>query len=638
MSTDEVTVSLSRLALAKAIKTPDAGENEAEPWTKSIIFHQPHIDAQMRSSILNPQSQQYNRRKNGRHGNHKQPLLKQHKYPQHQPLKQQHQKYPHSSARLVAPPMNRVLSDEMRQPTPSPPTQQQNRASYFPLQPQLQQRASSQSASSSSVDRSSLSSGKLAAHSKSNRKFVPSDDEDDEEDEETDDEDEDQDEVAKQDKEPAETGNHKMHAPKPSIMTPAPLASATSTLVNTSKNAKPASRLPQPSDDEESDQENDDVSDHSDDEDKKQEEDDDEQTYARRMSTLRRLERGPSLHRRTRSTGDMMMIPPAEAFVEPATAAIAAAPEGNKLGSIEQWRMTVMEADGISTPTSNESIRSRAAEDVSGEEGDMVEEPIVRSGSATSNANSHPPLPRQQTPIPDNGNRRSTIGEMDMFYYQQQQQQQHLYNMQLQHAMQMQQAQQMAQIQQYQAIQMQQQHQAQQYRKANNRKSVSAMDLMLKMEQDKAASRKTNKRKMPDPSKATLADGLLGRVPEPGQHIMNFQHHLMKQQMARASKSDYQIRQNAAGSSRPPSSMIMNNSNRRSQLIRSESSPIPTLSMSTPINQAYLIPPNQQQQMLMPPHTQMMHLNRSSQYLNINNNNNNSSSKRQSTYSSYNQF
>ncbi|KAG1078323.1 hypothetical protein G6F42_024322 [Rhizopus arrhizus] len=158
MSTEEVTVSLSRLALAKAIKTPDAGEEEAEPWTKSIIFHQPHIDEQMRNSIINPQSQQHNRRKNGRHGNQKQPLLKQHRYPQQHP--QQHHQYP-QQGRQVPPPMSRVRSDEMRQPTPSPPLQQQNRPSYFPAQPQLQQQNRPSSQSASSGGRSSLSSGKI---------------------------------------------------------------------------------------------------------------------------------------------------------------------------------------------------------------------------------------------------------------------------------------------------------------------------------------------------------------------------------------------------------------------------------------------------------------------------------------------
>ncbi|KAL0075871.1 hypothetical protein J3Q64DRAFT_1363281 [Phycomyces blakesleeanus] len=52
MSVDNINVSLSRLALAKAIKTPDAGEDESEPWTNSVIFHQSHIDSNMRNTIL----------------------------------------------------------------------------------------------------------------------------------------------------------------------------------------------------------------------------------------------------------------------------------------------------------------------------------------------------------------------------------------------------------------------------------------------------------------------------------------------------------------------------------------------------------------------------------------------------------
>jgi hypothetical protein len=40
---DQVQHSLSRLALAKAIKTPTVGEEEAEPWNKSVIFNQPFI-------------------------------------------------------------------------------------------------------------------------------------------------------------------------------------------------------------------------------------------------------------------------------------------------------------------------------------------------------------------------------------------------------------------------------------------------------------------------------------------------------------------------------------------------------------------------------------------------------------------
>lgn len=53
MSVDNVTVSLSRLALAKAIKTPDT--DDAEPWTNSVIFHQAHIPTRMRERVENPQ-------------------------------------------------------------------------------------------------------------------------------------------------------------------------------------------------------------------------------------------------------------------------------------------------------------------------------------------------------------------------------------------------------------------------------------------------------------------------------------------------------------------------------------------------------------------------------------------------------
>ncbi|KAI7865137.1 hypothetical protein BDF14DRAFT_1089596 [Spinellus fusiger] len=55
MSLENISVSLSRLALARAIKTPD--DKECEPWTKSVIFHQPHVDAAMRELKQNPQRQ-----------------------------------------------------------------------------------------------------------------------------------------------------------------------------------------------------------------------------------------------------------------------------------------------------------------------------------------------------------------------------------------------------------------------------------------------------------------------------------------------------------------------------------------------------------------------------------------------------
>lgn len=55
MSVDNVSVSLSRLALAKAIKTADSDEPGAEPWNKSVIFHQSHISQAMLESVQYPQ-------------------------------------------------------------------------------------------------------------------------------------------------------------------------------------------------------------------------------------------------------------------------------------------------------------------------------------------------------------------------------------------------------------------------------------------------------------------------------------------------------------------------------------------------------------------------------------------------------
>jgi hypothetical protein len=43
MSLDNVTVNMSRLALARAIKTPDGDDSDSDPWDKSVIFHQSHI-------------------------------------------------------------------------------------------------------------------------------------------------------------------------------------------------------------------------------------------------------------------------------------------------------------------------------------------------------------------------------------------------------------------------------------------------------------------------------------------------------------------------------------------------------------------------------------------------------------------
>lgn len=133
MSAEAVSVSLSRLALAKAIKTPDANEEEAEPWSKSIIFHQSHIDDQMRNSILNPSSNKNRRRP------HNQPLLKQ---------------------QNRASPMNRSRpEDQYRSNRQAIHKQQQSNTAAL---------NHTQGSSSSSSGNSSLSSGKLGKNLKVN--------------------------------------------------------------------------------------------------------------------------------------------------------------------------------------------------------------------------------------------------------------------------------------------------------------------------------------------------------------------------------------------------------------------------------------------------------------------------------------
>lgn len=66
MSVENVPVRLSRLLLAKAIKTPDPDEKDAEPWMKSIIFHQSHITPDMRTALFQPR-RQANQKRNHHH-------------------------------------------------------------------------------------------------------------------------------------------------------------------------------------------------------------------------------------------------------------------------------------------------------------------------------------------------------------------------------------------------------------------------------------------------------------------------------------------------------------------------------------------------------------------------------------------
>lgn len=336
---------------------------------------------------------------------------------------------------------------------------------------------------------------------------------------------------------------------------------------------------------------------------------------ARRMSTLRQLERGPSVHKRSRSFGDLNLMQEQAVAAETAGGgAVAHNPYADvdvtleptgKSGAIERWRQDISGDAFGSRPSSSQSF---------GED---------------SSAGAY------------QRRRRSTMGEMDMMYYhmQQQQQQQFQQQQQMQWQMQQQQAAQMAQIQQYQQAAMMSQPtlvatpppMAGQSAAARNpnRKSVSAMDVLTQIEREKAESPLKPKPKPKlNPTHADLGVGLLGRMPAKNTHSMSFQQ--MQQSgdlsklMMRASRSDMNLSSPQYRRSRSPgpekafggsgkgnnnnggrgSRMTSTDVRRRSEMIRSESAPHVTPSMSTPTSnrQSTMMPSSQSMygQYLMP--------------------------------------
>lgn len=587
MSTHDVTVSLSRLALAKAIKTPDAGEKDAEPWSKSIIFHQSHIDSNMINSIVNPQ-QQNKYRGNGRN------QKPQGRYPQQPLLQQQQQQHPQQQQRRPNPPlMNRTRSDDSNMYNNQTPSQTRFQP---PQQNKSNVRSSGQSTSSGSNNGASYSSSKLANNPKQ-RRIVPSDDEE-EESEEEDSEEEDQLSPMKS-SQPSLVLNLKQNISANSLPSKAPVKDK----------GKAPSRIPQPSDDEDSSEE-------------EEEDSSDEQKEVQPQKTNYLTQEKASYIAQDRSN---MTSSDQPLFTQRTTThklpELHDTPLQHKpsveieSSTIDQWR-TMFESDEVkSTPTLNGSVVTPVTEE---EEDDVIEEPIVSTLPL--------PLPRDRTSAYD----------MDSMYFQQQR----AYNtMQMQQAMQMQMQQaQMAQIQQYQQLQMQQQYQQQMQssseRKANNRKSVSAMDLMLQLEQEKAAMRK-NKKKTIDPSKAHLADGLLGIVPEQGQHNVNFQHMSMKpnnnNRKQRTSKLEYNMQDKRHTSSRPKSTLMFYDQRQMAdpRMLAPMNQPIPTLSMSTP--PPMMTPPPQQYLNPMMMNTQQMMPSMSTTRTSVNM----QPSKRQSNYGGY---
>lgn len=344
---------------------------------------------------------------------------------------------------------------------------------------------------------------------------------------------------------------------------------------------------------------------------------------ARRMSTLRQLERGPSVHKRSRSYGDLNLMQEQAVAAETAAAvgiggAVAHNPYADvdvtleptgKSGAIERWRQDISGDAFGSRPSSSQSF------------------------DEDSSAGAY------------QRRRRSTMGEMDMMYYHMQQQQQfQQQQQQMQWQMQQQQAAQMAQIQQYQQAAMMSQPtlvatpppppppMAGQSAAARNpnRKSVSAMDVLTQIEREKAESPLKPKPKPKlNPTHADLGVGLLGRMPAKNTHSMSFQQ--MQQSgdlsklMMRASRSDMNLSSPQYRRSRSPGPekalgggggkgninnggrggrMTSTDVRRRSEMIRSESAPHVTPSMSTPTSnrQSTMMPSSQSMygQYLMP--------------------------------------
>ncbi|CAO3607695.1 unnamed protein product [Cunninghamella echinulata] len=648
MSTENITVSLSRLALAKAIKTPDAGE-EKEPWSKSIIFHESHISPEMLDSVVYPHQQQQ-RRKNGRPHYHKQQQQQQQRPPTS--AQQDYHRQHRQSRQLLnqTPPMNRRHNS-------STPMQQQQQQEYIP-RPVSSYGLNSGTPSSSSSNKSiplghpqqqpieerqkHKSASPVNNRQRKERvQYVPSDD--DEEEEEEEEEEDSEDEL-------------KVIYPKSS--TPNPYKTQSTPKLNNINNSNPSftnlqtpstdnlnekkKKVPVASDGESEDEEDQDNDDDDDDDSEdenetsetmerkkgsnregwsiplgasikmkqNEEEEMDDHTRARRMSTLRQLERGPSVHKRSRSVGAMEKLYAADVNLDNET-------NNNTLQSpieagdgIEDWRQTVLNAvDSIGMDPNTTATSPSPTPYLDTQKPSSSAIPSIHSDNNNNinNNNNNNNNNNTQTP-PSTRGRRTTLGEMDMMYFMQQQQvqmlqQQQMAQMQYQQAVWQAAAQQQMLQQQMMIMPMEQQQQMmmlpmeqQQDSRRSKVKSVSAMDLMLQIEQEKESKVKRKQKKI-DPSKARI-DGLLGQVKEQGTHNISFQHqqqavkeragrstprndfYLQQQHQSRQSMMMLDNNNNNILRSQTPSSMMMMNNNqpqsqqrRRTQMFRSESSP-----------------------------------------------------------------
>lgn len=249
---------------------------------------------------------------------------------------------------------------------------------------------------------------------------------------------------------------------------------------------------------------------------------------ARRMSTLRQLERGPSVHKRSRSHSDLN--PLQNPYVG----------QNDKSDAIERWRQ------GVATQQQS-----------------MEEEDNNSSLRSSMGSFMRPPQQQRRS-------RQSTMGSMD--YHN------NMMMMPMPPQMQWQMQQQMVQIQQYQQQQWQQ----------DNRKSVSAMDLLTQIEKEKQdSSPSRSKPKAIAAGERSIQGGLLSRLPPKNTHSMNFQQLQQTDARMRASPSELTLanstsqrvpRENKSGKKK----MTSTDARRRSEMIKSESVPNLCPSKSTP--------------------------------------------------------
>ncbi|KAI8068047.1 hypothetical protein BC940DRAFT_333259 [Gongronella butleri] len=561
MSSEKITVSLSRLALAKAIKTPD-DTDEGEPWFNSIIFHQSHVTQDMIDAMVRgPQQQQHGRRHHRPQQQHQQQQQQQARQqrPSHHPQQQRQSQ--------LLPPQRPSTSLEPRTRQTLPKDHPHRRST--PLQTFHNHRSSEMLGSSSRGKRIDdlppRPSTASALRTMTKPRYASDDDEDDDEDEKDNESDNDSDSSedmplhhtlqASSPKPPATTPMHNpdttmaMAAAKRASSSTTPSPASTPSLTP----AVPKKKIVPVASDDESD-EDDHESDESDDDDGTPEkpkeqplaDENDAHTKARRMSTLRQLERGPSVHKRSRSLGAMDKIYTADVALENGLVMNDAVSQASQeMENIAEWHQTVMAAmDNASE--NQETTKTTEKVDASGTmttTTTTTTTPSTGSTLSSVGSTSSPSRPGSRT-------RRNTLGQMDMMYYAQQQQLQYLQQQQMaqiqqyhqvawqqqqqqlfaaqqqaymQAAAWQQQQQQFAPYQPQQLQQLQQLQQQPQPKASRSSNRLSAMDLLNQFEKEKTA--KLPPRLQPkkiDPSKAHI-DGLLGNVKDNGAYNISFQ-------------------------------------------------------------------------------------------------------------------